>query len=65
MYMYIGIYICIYIYMHMYIYIYTYIYTTAAKRVRKYQKFIMIKLYDTGKKLEKLRRFVIYSNLIM
>ena len=45
-------YLYIYIYIHIYIYYYIhiiYIYTTAAKRVRKYQKSIMVKLYYTAK----------------
>ena len=36
-------------YIYICIYIYIYIYTTAAKRVRKYQKSVIVKLYYTAK----------------
>ena len=35
---------------YIYIYIYIYIHTTAAKRVKKYQKSIIVKIYYTDKK---------------
>ena len=40
------------------------IYTTAAKRFRKYQKSIMVKLYYTAKS-KTLRRFIVHNNLLM
>ena len=49
---------------HTHTYTHTYIYISAAKRVRKYQIYIMAKLYYTAKS-QKLRRFVVYNNLIM
>ena len=49
--------LCLYIYIYTHkhthtqthIHTYIHIYTTAAKRVRKYQKFLMVKLYNTVK----------------